>query len=360
MMSASNTALILDVPFIGWNDAKRFGLEVNPSLPASLGMAMAYWGRDPEEILKPPGDSTDVLHEWMTEKHGGVIDDLKSLITDGHPVVVAPTGLTPFAHPTNPIPYQLGTAALPDSYQITSGNLDGVFVSLDTPGLAMPGLRDYGKVGEDHWYCARVVVGYDQSARSLLLHDPTFGPHWEVGFDYFERMWAVGGSRYLVVAPPGHWGTVPAPKAHRQPRATAWAATVHYVFGYGLSSIGRNQEAEEQLRRGLELEGTGEGYRYLLLLELAVTRVKRGDLSEAMALSKKAVKLIPEHSCAWYLLANVYRRRGALGLVRSLLARWRAMSYESSRAGSMLPRNLLLAEGVGDAGFTIAELEKWL
>jgi hypothetical protein len=32
-------------------------------------------------------------------------------------------------------------------------------------------------------------------------------------------------------------------------------ATVRYVFGYALSSIGRNEEAETQLRQGLGIKG---------------------------------------------------------------------------------------------------------
>ncbi len=72
-------------------------------------------------------------------------------------------------------------------------------------------------------------------------------------------------------------------------------ATVRYVFGYALSSIGRNEEAETQLRQGLGIKGIEEGYRFLLLLDLSVVHAKNEDFEEAIALAKEASRLLPQH-----------------------------------------------------------------
>jgi tetratricopeptide (TPR) repeat protein len=349
MTSRFDPKVILDVPFIGWEEINRVGLEINPSQPASLGMVLAYWGMDPEGVLQQRlGDENDALRDWATEmREHGSIDDLKAMLADGIPVVVGPTALTPFAHPTNSIPYELGITEVPEQYQVTSGNLDGVFVPLDSPGLANARLDDHGKIGEDFWYCARVVVGYDERTSSLYLHDPTFGPCWKVDFDSFDCMWEAGGRCYLGLTPPDYRDRVPPFATNVHQRTPDHDATVRYVYGYALSSLGRTEDAERQLRQGLGLDDTGIGYRYLLLLELAVVRVKRGDLEDATALAKEAVRLVPRHNCGWYLLANIYRRQGVIGFMRCTHALWKAKSLQNTLSDrAALPRNLFLAEGV--------------
>jgi Flp pilus assembly protein TadD len=135
--------------------------------------------------------------------------------------------------------------------------------------------------------------------------------------------------------------------ADPQQRTPDHDATVRYVFGYALSSIGRNRNAEMQLRQGLDLEGVAKGYRYLLLLELGVVRVKQYDLAEAMRLTKEAMRLVSHHSCAWYLLATICRRRGGIGFMKSFFALWRARYLQIKASGrAALPHNLFLAEGV--------------
>ena len=49
---------------------------------------------------------------------------------------------------------------------------------------------------------ARVVIGYDDDRDVTILHDPTFGPAWEVSYQDFDDMWAPGGRTFAAVHPP--------------------------------------------------------------------------------------------------------------------------------------------------------------
>ena len=342
--------MVLDVPFISWGDERLPTGEMNPSHFASVSMVLKYWGLDPLGLDQAgPNEVDNVLSNWINEDGQATgVDDLKPFIAGGIPVLVAPTALTPFAHPKNPLHLAIGATPIPDTCEMTSGNLSGMFVPLDTPGLAVDpkSPEKFARIQEDIWWSARVVVGYDDSRSVIILHDPTFGPYWEVSFADFDEMWKVGGRPYLVMHPPDHADLVARlpSDAESTPRLLHHQATVHYVFGYALSSIGRNEEAEAQLRQGLGIAGTEKGYRFLLLLELGTVRGKRGDIDEAMALAKEASQLFPKHHASWYLLANLYRLR-PFGIVRSKWSFVKAKLLQTSRKGSAgLPQNLNYSE----------------
>src|SRR5205807_4815474 len=95
-------ALILGVPFIAWSEAANLDYAnkniVNPSLPASEGMVLEYWGRDltplQQEELQVPG--------WVASGgDGGTFDSLKLDVARGIPVVVC-LAMTPIAHNPGP------------------------------------------------------------------------------------------------------------------------------------------------------------------------------------------------------------------------------------------------------------------
>ena len=103
----SSQAVILNVPFISWDDERIPAGEMNQSDPASLGMMFEYWGKDFTELLVE--DETGDLSDWTMEgKQGTSVNDLKPFIAKRIPIMVRPTGLTPFAHPINPFPFELG------------------------------------------------------------------------------------------------------------------------------------------------------------------------------------------------------------------------------------------------------------
>lgn len=340
----SSQAVILNVPFISWDDERIPAGEMNQSDPASLGMLFEYWGKDFTELIVE--DETGDLSDWTMEgKQGTSVNDLKPFIADRIPIIVRPTGLTPFAHPINPFPFELGFSPYPVNREPTSGSLLGLFVPLDYAELAI-GPDSKGLIREDFLWSARVVVGYDESRGVVYLHDPTFGPYWEVSCEDFDKMWEVGGRGFHFCYPPDYESVLAEQSLNTEhtSRSPGHQATVRYVFGYALSSIGRNEEAEVQLRQGLEIEGIEEGYRFLLLLELGVVRAKGGDFEEAIALAKEASRLLPQHHASWFLLSNLYKTRH-LGKVKFVFPFVKAKYRQTSRKGSVkLPRNLAYDE----------------
>ena len=95
-------------------------MEMNRSDPASHGMVSEYWGRNLADLFSGTGSSDEEFNEWITEeKQGASINDLKPLIKRNIPIVVAPTALTPFAHPADDMSVILGVGD--DEQNLTSG-----------------------------------------------------------------------------------------------------------------------------------------------------------------------------------------------------------------------------------------------
>lgn len=336
----STQSVILEVPFISWEDERLHAGDINPSDPASYAMVIKYWGKDLAELSKE--DDQPDLNDWAIEgKQGSSIKDLKPYIANQIPVLARPTALTPFAHPISDLTFELGVKQYPDTLEETSGSLLGLFVPLDYVGLSKepdsPGL-----ISEDFLWSSKVVVGYDDSQGVVYLHDPTFGPYWPVSYDDFDKMWEVGGREFSIIHPPDY-KVVLAEKSSIVKniyRSAAHQATLHYVFGYALSSIGCNDEAESQLRKGLEIDDIDDGYHYLLNLELGMVRYKKDDLEEAMAFAKKASMILPEHHASWFLQANLYRVMHS-NKIKVLMLALKAKKRKRSRKGSIkLPRNM--------------------
>ena len=343
-ISQSNQSVILKVPFISWEDERLPVGEMNASDPASYAMVIGYWRNEVDELFAD--DDAEFLNDWMREKkQGKSFDDLKPYIDDRIPIIVGPTALTPFAHPISALTFELGVKQYPDTLEQTSGSLDGLFVPLDYPDLSERP-DSMGLIREDFLWSSKVVVGYDDSHGDVYLHDPTFGPYWKVSYDDFEKMWEVG-SRSFQVFHPSDYDAVSANKSISSDNITRspnHQATECYIFGYALSSTGRNEEAEEQLRHGLEIEGMGEGYRFLLNLELGMVRFKNKDIEGAITYAKEASKILPQHHASWFLLANLYRLRKS-DKVKIILYTMKAKFRRTSPKGSAeLPPNMAYHE----------------
>ena len=198
-------ALILGVPFISWSEAASLDYankdDLNPSLPASEGMVLKYWGQDftvlKQEDQKVPG--------WTQRgAYGGSVDSLKADVSRGIPVIVC-LAMTPIAH--NPGPAAAAMMAMSDSTARDAvqrgGSASGVLgqmVALDT-------LRRWGKVvgtetlRESGFMACRVVIGYDDPRKVMILHDPSFGPAWELSYADFENMWSFWNRLYVAMYP---------------------------------------------------------------------------------------------------------------------------------------------------------------
>jgi len=345
-------ALILGVPFISWDEAAKLDYHdkqiLNPSVPASLGMVREYWGQDRGLRAK----ALDTPTGWTTMGgEGGTLDSLRSLVARGIPIVVN-LAMTPAAHQAEPnaaaMATMVGSGELASAstklteqqwaraqqllseygFGIWSGVL-GKMVPADT-------LRRWGELlGIKTWQesvlqTRRVVIGYDDERKVVILHDPSFGPAWEVSYDDFERMWALFDHDYLVTHPTDYANLLAARPAGGPypPRTAGQHAAENFVFGYALASVGRLAEAQARLQAGLAAPGLPKGYQHLFLLELARVTEATGDTTQAISDYEKSGALIPQHHRPWLFLSRLYER--------SDRAAWHAKAIDLRRKAEKL------------------------
>ncbi len=305
--AAPRRALIEGVPFVSWNEAARLWYRdrdrANPSSHAAFQMVLEYWGLHWAET-----EDQEAMRRWGAKeaRRATGLDELKPFIASGIPVI-APSALTPIAHPLSPTRRALAATrgiAIADS---GSGVL-GTLVPLETVERAGPGS------GTERWEFLlatfRVLVGYDDEARVVTLHDPTFGPAWKVPYPDFERMWSLTDRAYMLMRPhdrSGERARVAAAAGYRGRTADESAAT-DFAFAAALAAAGRGGEAQERLSRALTQPGLAPGYEHLLRLELATQLAARGRTAAAITEAERAAALVPEHHRPWALLAELYRR----------------------------------------------------
>lgn len=212
--------------------------------PATLGMALSYWGRDETQrvlapLLKPDPEDKHVAM-WEMEGYvksigmgaivrvNGTVERLKALIQGGFPVIVA-------------------------SWHV----------------------RDrHDQLG--HY---RLVVGYDDGSEQFILYDSLEGPDYPIGYRALDELWRVYNRAYLVVYPLDRWEAVAAilgadvdtqgmyeraleraqfEAAHPPQDCVAYAACEDWVtfswfnVGSSLTALGRHAEAAaayDQARR---------------------------------------------------------------------------------------------------------------
>ena len=323
--------LIAGVPFVRWGDAARMNYQgksiLNPSHAAASAMILEYWGRSRKKLE----GKQDPMKDWKSESSGqGNLEDIKRLIDRKIPVLVSPA-FTPHAH--RQYVTLAGWMALKNAgVQQTKGEKQEISIeqlhlmihtsyTFETEGPASgafgawlplekyPELEKQGAVvvNESVVIASRVVIGYDDARRVLILHDPTFGPAWEVGYDEFWKMWNfLGKPKYSAPYPPDYLQVL-AKKNQSTPylRSADNEAAVHYVYGYAWQAIGQPALAEKEYRKGVELSGISPAYRHLLNMDLAVTLAALGRPAEALPYARTATELMPEHSRAWHVLANI-------------------------------------------------------
>ena len=328
--------LIAGVPFVRWGDAARMNYQgksvTNPSYAAASAMILEYWGKNRKKME----GKQDPMKDWKNESSGmGNLEDIKRLIDRKIPVLVSPA-FTPHAHrqyltlagwmasekagakKTNAgheVSFEQLLQMVHTSYAFeTEGPASGAFGAW----LPLEKYQELQKQGapvlnESVVIASRVVIGYDDARRVVILHDPTFGPAWEVGYDDFWKMWNfLGTPKYSASYPPDYLQIL-AKKKPATPylRSADNEAAVHYVYGYAWQAIGQPAAAEKEYRQGIELSGIGPAYRDLLNMELAVTLAALGRSAEALPYARRATELIPEHSRAWHVLANILSTGGA-------------------------------------------------
>jgi tetratricopeptide (TPR) repeat protein len=322
-VKAAERVLIPGVPYISYADALKMDYaaktSTNPSLPASVGMVLRYYGQ-----------STKLLKEWgkmLPEKGGWAavewrdatgLDELKPVIARGEPVVVMPA-LTPVAHPF---------ALFAMLYPMLGDKAKSVLGDLEAPGSGIHGrmasfetFRKFrAEVGPDGpnpmresaMLACRVLIGYDDVRRVVLLHDPSFGPAREIGYDDFERMWAAGGHACILLTPRQGQDKrkkdqpVTGYRALTPDEQAAWP----YIYGYALLNIGQPEKALQQLRQAAATPGIGAGREHLILLETALAQHEASQNDAALATLDRATTILPECPAAWEALAHVCEASG--------------------------------------------------
>lgn len=307
----------------------------HPSARAAHMMVLRYnranaktW----EDYVKDTDEATGALREKVGEARD--LEELGALLSAGNPVVVI-TASTPYAHSLYGV-FEMLLAAGAEYGGVKLQDLDardyssrllGRMVGLDVhrkiAETEMQGFTVYGgpvegaprmnPLHEIATRCSRVVVGLDPVRRVVIVHDPVFGPAWEVPYDDFERMWSAADRMYSVL----EWkdGTRPsaAPMSAYPPRTPDQRAAEEYLYGYSLAATGRTAEADERYRAGLSIEDLSVGYRFLFLQERGYLAYRRHNPEEAVSLLRQATEQIPQAPVPWQLMAEICGKTGAAG-----------------------------------------------
>lgn len=319
--------LIPGVPFISWSEAASIEYAnkevLNPSTVASTLMHLKFW-------LPGAGiEDTAVSAGWMRiSREQSDLETLKKIVADDLPVLV-PMALTPYAHPVTSDGFLSGfDHLLPRKKGPYSGAL-GELMPLpvltelggDTPGIL---------ISQSFHVVIRLVVGFDDEKEVFILHDPTFGPAWEVPYEDFERMWEPWGRKIDVVLPP-NWSKKLLDHNYNavyQARTSDDRAAFHYVYGVSLATVGQFEEALQHLEQGAALSDLSDGYRYLFLKELSL-HYSEEDLDKAIEYAEGSLEIIPEDYSLWWTVSLLYGREGLDD--KATLARTKANSLASDQ-----------------------------
>ena len=338
--------LVLGVPFI--SVAEGCAIEhpsltfEHPSSRAARMMALRFHRPDAktwDDYLK----ATDKQSGPLREERGNAksLDDLSASLSAGNPVIVV-TASTPYAHALYSVFEMLISAGAKygvklkdlDSKDYSSrilGRMVGLDVHRKISETKLENAKTYGKTGsgpdgkspqealrmnpihEIATRCARVMVGLDPARRVVIVHDPVFGPAWEVPYDDFETMWSAADRMYSVLVPKdGSRPSVVATSAYPQ-RTPDQQAAECYVYGYSLAATGKAVEADERYQAGLNIKGLSAGYRFIFLQERGYLAHRRKQSEEAVSLLREGTEQIPQAPGPWFLMARICRETGAAG-----------------------------------------------
>jgi hypothetical protein len=310
----SPKALLTGVPFIGFAEAARMRLPhevlmfANPAHVACLAMMVENWGAS--RILLEQSGPTD-LDRWQDSSgQAQSFEEIKALVSKGLPVMVI-VALTPYGErfpdtaPNQEMAQKLGMAEGP-----RSGVLGRIVRFDDVPKIEREWGFDPLQEGMQLalFASSRLVIGYDDQRGVVVLHDPTFGPAFEMRYEDFLLTWEPLGRRYDTVYPPDYaqrlakkrLGT---PYRQASPRERA---ALHYVYGYALNASGRAAEGAAEFRKGLAVQKIGRGYEHLLWLESGFALGALGDLVHAKEAAEQATASVPGDPVAWRLMAELY------------------------------------------------------
>ena len=300
------------VPFVGWGEAADLNYPnkdiLNPSYPAASQMVWRYWGVRLDASTGWPVDEIKKGAYLSVDKAS--LDDLRRHVALDRPVEIWPaiTAHAHFLYITIKLMAKFSKDADYDLEQPgpTSGLLDEM-VSIDDFMHAVSRGCPKRMINDSVFIAARVVVGYDDTRQIVIIHDPVFGPDWEVSYDDFLQMWRFADNA-MAVPTFDEVGFERQPDEQAHPVRTAdHDAAFALINGYSLAAVNRLAAAEAELRRGLALEGASMRYQHLLRLELGSLLGKTKRREEAIRLLREAVDIYPDYFRAWGELGNVYQ-----------------------------------------------------
>ena len=303
------------VPFVSWGEAADFEYPnrnvLNPSYTAASQMVWHYWGvpLDPDTGW-PREEIPDGAYQGID---GASLDDLKRHLALDRPVEIMPA-ITAHAHYLYVTVKMLSMFSKDADYDLeqtgpTSGMLDEM-VSIDAFMNAVSRGCPKNLISDSVYLAGRVVVGYDDARGVMIVHDPIFGPDWEVSYEDFLQMWRFVFNK-MTVSQFDEVGFERQPVAPAHPPRTPDHDAAFALFnGYSLAAVNKQKEAEAELRRGLAIEGISMRYQHLLRLELGSLMAHTRRLDEAIAVLHEAIEIYPDHFRAWGELGNAYRDKG--------------------------------------------------
>jgi len=319
------------VPFISWGEAADFDYPnsdvLNPSFTATSQMVWRYWG---VPLDATTGWPTATLPDGAYRRvDGASLHDLKHELAHDHPVEIYPA-ITPEAHFLYVTVKMLSMFSKDADYDLeqvgpTSGMLDEM-VSIDAFMNAVSRGCPKNLISDSVYIAGRVVVGYDDEREVMILHDPMFGPDWEVPYDDFRKMWRFDFND-MVVTEFDEVGYERHPAEVAHPVRTADHDAAFALFnGYALAAVNRLQDAEAELRRGLAIEDTSMRYQHLLRVELGSLLAHTRRFDEAITMLREAIEIYPDYFRAWGELGNAYRDKGDRKSRRSAEAAYETMT----------------------------------
>jgi tetratricopeptide (TPR) repeat protein len=348
--------LLLEVPFISWSEAAKLKYTdkdiLNPSFASSMGMILKFW-EQPLSLLHEAGGIDGFGDNWIVEQKNGNLTELKSIIAKGIPVQVS-LSLTPLAHPLSPTFVSLsaisgnkfeskgpGSGALGPI--ITPKEFDKLYTSLKMKS----GVGDTLATHESVLSAVRVAIGYDDSRKVISLHDPTFGPAFEVKYKDFEKMWAASNNYFILQHPADYEEKLSkqTAKSEYRPHYPNEKAAYCYIYGYTLARLEQAGKAVKMFKKGLKVPDIGPGYEHMLWFELARVYGWDGKINQARSAANKAIEMLPEHFRPWRYLAALYNyegRKAKAAEAESKAAELQSDSDALQTVMDVLPRDFLI------------------
>ena len=303
------------VPFVSWGEAASFEYPnwnvLNPSYTAASQMVWRSWGVALDPTTGWP--AAELPEGSYLSASNASLYDLKRQVALDRPVVVVPavTAHAHYLYVTVKLLSMFSKDADYDLQQIgpTSGMLDEM-VSIDAFMDAVSKGCPKNLISDSVYLAGRVVVGYDETRGVVIIHDPVFGPDWEVSYEDFLEMWRFAFYK-MTVPRLDEVGYEPQPTVDAHPVRTVDHDAAFALFnGYSLAAVNRLQEAESELRRGLSLDGISVRYQHLLRVELGSLLTSTRRFDEAIAVLREAIEIYPDYFRAWGELGNAYRDKG--------------------------------------------------